>query len=97
MGLCRVLFRFVLFFLLCRLHSATSAADYDVVIVGGGISGMTAAYELRKQNPSIRLVVLEAGDRVGGRAWSVNLRTSGGVNERFDLGNPSIYLFDFID
>ena len=75
-------------FLVFGLNLATQP-DYDVVVVGGGISGMTAAYELRKQKPNIRLVVLEAGDRVGGRAWSAHMRTAGGDNERFDLGNRS--------
>uniref|UniRef100_A0A914V2G5 Amine oxidase n=1 Tax=Plectus sambesii TaxID=2011161 RepID=A0A914V2G5_9BILA len=77
-------------FLVFGLNLATQP-DYDVVVVGGGISGMTAAYELRKQKPNIRLVVLEAGDRVGGRAWSAHMRTAGGDNERFDLGGLWIH------
>jgi oxygen-dependent protoporphyrinogen oxidase len=38
----------------------------DVVIVGGGIAGLTAAWELR----DLDAVVLEADDRVGGRVKS---------------------------
>ncbi|MBJ7334687.1 MAG: FAD-dependent oxidoreductase, partial [Thermoleophilia bacterium] len=37
--------------------------DRDVVIIGGGIAGMTAARELRDLDP----LILEASDRVGGR------------------------------
>lgn len=61
--------------------------NFDVVIVGGGISGLTAAYTLKKANPAINLVVLEARDRIGGRVWSIDLRTSpNGGTDKFDLG-----------
>jgi monoamine oxidase len=42
-------------------------ADYDVVIVGAGIAGMTAARLLSDAGPGLKVIVLEAQDRVGGR------------------------------
>jgi protoporphyrinogen/coproporphyrinogen III oxidase len=44
------------------------AADVEVAIVGAGIAGLTAAWALRDRD----LVVLEAGDRVGGRILSLS-------------------------
>lgn len=42
--------------------------ERDVVVIGAGPSGLTAAYELRKAGKTV--AVLEARDRVGGRTWS---------------------------
>ena len=41
----------------------------SVVILGAGIAGLTAAYELR--NAGFKVTVLEARNRPGGRNWSV--------------------------
>jgi predicted NAD/FAD-dependent oxidoreductase len=50
----------------------------DVAVVGAGLSGLTAAYELR----GLDVVVLEAEDQIGGRSQRVDLAgwpiTSGG-------------------
>ena len=42
----------------------------DVVVVGGGITGLTAGYELLEDD--LDVVVLEAGDRVGGKLRTVD-------------------------
>ncbi len=43
----------------------------DVVIVGAGISGLSAAYLLQQHYGELRTVVLEARDRVGGRTHTL--------------------------
>jgi monoamine oxidase len=54
-------------------------ATADVVIVGAGIAGLTAARRLRAHGHSV--VVLEARDRVGGRVWNHDI-SAGVVSER---------------
>ncbi|QWA24583.1 FAD-dependent oxidoreductase [Streptomyces sp. JCM17656] len=44
------------------------AADWDVVVIGAGFAGITAARELRARGK--RVLVLEARDRIGGRTWT---------------------------
>lgn len=40
----------------------------DVLVIGAGFAGITAARELRRQGHSV--LVLEARDRIGGRTWT---------------------------
>src|SRR6478609_4504389 len=47
----------------------TSGAGPSVIILGAGIAGLVSAYEL--QRAGYRVTVLEARDRVGGRAWTI--------------------------
>jgi protoporphyrinogen/coproporphyrinogen III oxidase len=44
-----------------------------VVVVGAGISGLTAAYRLVRRDPSLEVTVLEADDRPGGKLRSVEV------------------------
>jgi monoamine oxidase len=48
---------------------------YDVVVVGGGLSGLAAASALQSESPSSpppRVLLVEARDRLGGRTFTVD-------------------------
>src|SRR4051794_40598161 len=44
-----------------------------LVIVGAGITGLAAAFEWRRRRPDDEIVVLEAGDRIGGKLHRIEL------------------------
>ena len=50
--------------------SSGSAGDYDVIIIGGGFCGITAARECRHMG--YRTLVLEARNRLGGRTFTAD-------------------------
>ncbi len=58
---------------------------HDVVVVGAGLSGLTAAHRLAAAGADVRL--LEAADRVGGRVWTPEAH---GV--RFEAGGEAVDL-----
>jgi monoamine oxidase len=60
--------------------------SWDVVIIGAGVSGLSAACELRKSGLSI--LVLEARDHIGGRAWT---RHEPGLSAPIELGAEFIH------
>ena len=45
---------------------------YDLIIIGAGISGLSAAYEAKKKNLSF--LILDARSRIGGRIYSKKLQ-----------------------
>ena len=42
--------------------------SYDLVVVGGGISGLSAAWFYREKNPTARILILDNHDDFGGHA-----------------------------
>jgi monoamine oxidase len=61
---------------------ASARAQVDVAIIGAGVAGLGAAAVLRGAGLSVE--VLEAGARIGGRAWTERPRQAGGA--AFDHG-----------
>src|SRR5579859_7420301 len=61
-------------------------ASWDVVIIGAGVSGLAAAAELR--NSGLSILVLEARDHVGGRAWT---RHEPDISAPIELGAEFIH------
>jgi monoamine oxidase len=57
-------------------------SDVDVVVIGAGLAGLGAATTLCEAGRSV--LVLEAADRIGGRAWTTHPTQLGGV--WFDMG-----------
>ena len=64
--------------------SATSSPQRNVVIIGAGPAGLTAAYELSKHN--VPAVVLEADNTVGGISRTVNYK-----GYLFDIGGHRFF------
>ena len=50
-----------------RLHDVESDV-YDLIVVGAGISGLSAAYLYRKEHPDARILILDNHDDFGGHA-----------------------------
>src|SRR5580700_8817611 len=46
-----------------------TAANATIAIIGAGIAGLVAAYELLRAGAA-NVVLFEASDRIGGRTWS---------------------------
>lgn len=45
--------------------------EYDVIIIGAGLSALQAARTIQQDQPGSSILLLEARDRVGGRAHTL--------------------------
>jgi monoamine oxidase len=45
---------------------------YDVIVIGGGFTGLSAARDLSTAGKSV--LIIEARDRIGGRTWATKSR-----------------------
>ena len=59
--------------------------NYDLVIIGGGIAGLYTLYKLSKQFTNLKILLLESGERYGGRIYSYK-ETIDGEEYVMDLG-----------
>src|SRR5437667_1338147 len=68
---------------------------FDLIVVGGGISGLSAAYFFRKSNPNARILILENHDDFGGHAkrneFTVGDRKLLGFGGTFSIESPAPY------
>ena len=74
---------------------AETGEKFDLIIVGGGISGLSAAHFFRKSNPSARILILDNHDDFGGHAkrneFTVGDRKLLGYGGTFSVESPAPY------
>src|SRR5438477_5523723 len=74
---------------------AETGETFDLIIVGGGISGLSAAHFFRKSNPGARILILDNHDDFGGHAkrneFSVDGHKLLGYGGTFSIESPAPY------
>jgi pseudooxynicotine dehydrogenase len=58
----------------CATQCKTEGCDYDVIVIGGGFAGVTAARDSQKNG--LKTLLLEARNRLGGRTFSTDFEGS---------------------
>lgn len=75
--------------------SSAPEAHYDLVVVGGGISGLSTAYFYRRANPGAKILILDNHDDFGGHAKRNEFKhgndTRIGYGGTESLDTPSAY------
>jgi spermidine dehydrogenase len=76
------------------LAGATVQEHYDLLVAGGGISGLAAAHFYRQRHPAARVLVLDTNDDFGGHAkrneFDVDGRTIIGYGGTQAIDSPKI-------
>ncbi|WP_240196840.1 NAD(P)-binding protein [Nonomuraea lactucae] len=71
--------------------------NYDLVVVGGGLSGVSAACEWLRHEPRARVLILDNHDEIGGHARRVEFRPAGrpgpliGQGGSRSIDSPSVW------
>ncbi|XP_005098472.1 probable flavin-containing monoamine oxidase A [Aplysia californica] len=60
--------------------------ECDVVVIGAGLSGLSAAFYLWKKDRGLRIAIVEAKDRIGGRTLTRQISSADGTKDFWDLG-----------
>lgn len=63
--------------------------EYDVIIIGAGISGLYSAYQIKKMSPRTSVLLLEENDTIGGRMnkfnfFNTEVNTGAGIGRKKD-------------
>ena len=72
-----------------KLYSTETSPTHDVAVLGGGITGLAAAYYLNKELPKAKITVYESSDRIGGWLSSKRVPVSDG-DVLFEAGPRSL-------
>ncbi len=74
---------------------AETGETFDLIVVGGGISGLSTAHFYRKSNPNARILILDNHDDFGGHAkrneFAVGGRKMLGFGGTFSIESPAPY------
>ncbi|KAG2420477.1 monoamine oxidase N [Aspergillus terreus] len=66
--------------------NVTTNQSWDVIVVGGGYSGLTSLRDATVAG--LRVLLVEARDRIGGRSWSSNIE-----GYPFEMGGTWVHMF----
>ena len=70
-------------------------AHYDLVVVGGGISGLSSAFYYRRENPQAKILIIDNHDDFGGHAKRNEFEVNGDTRLAYggteSIDTPSAY------